>query len=89
MTFELRVARHADRALAELDSAVTRRLKTATRELASDPYRPCPGADINMLQGERNYYRLRGGDYRVFYHVFPAEKVVVVDDVRHKSRAHD
>ena len=87
--FEVRVARHADRALAKLSPALVRRIEAGVRTLAVDPYRPRPGADIKMLHGERNYYRLRLGDYRVFYHVFPDQAVVVVDDVRHRSHAYD
>lgn len=83
------MSRHADRALAKLDSAVARRIEAAARQLATDPYRPRPGADIKMLHGERNYYRVRVGEYRMFYHVFPDAKVVVVDDVRHRSHAYD
>ena len=87
--FELRLARHADRALAKLDAALAKRIEASVGVLASDPYRPRPDADIKMLHGERNYYRLRVGDHSVFYHVFPDEHVVVIDDVRHRSHAYD
>lgn len=68
--------------------AVRDRIETAMHALRQDPRGPRPGADIKMLRGDRSYYRLRFGQYRVFSFVFPAEQVVVVVDVRHRRRAY-
>lgn len=87
--FEVRISQHADRALAKLDADLVKRIEHAMNALKEDPFRPRSGADIKMLRGDRDYYRLRVGSHRVFYHVFPEQNVVVVVDVRHRSKAYD
>ena len=89
MTFEVRIDRHADRALAAFPRTVAQRIEAKLKALQSDPLRPRPSADIKRLHGDAAVYRLRIGDYRIFYFVYPEAKVVVVTDVRHRSHAYD
>jgi mRNA interferase RelE/StbE len=89
MTFEVRIDRHADRALASFPPSVANRLTNKMAMLKVDPMRPRPRADIKRLHDKAGVFRLRVGDYRIFYSVYRNEKVVVVTDIRHRSHAHD
>lgn len=89
MTYEVRIDRHADRALDSLPVSVAKRLTSKMAVLKVDPLRPRPGADIKRLHDVPGVFRLRIGDYRVFYSVYPDDRIVVVTDVRHRSHAYD
>lgn len=83
MTFEVRLTRPAIKALD------AQRIRRGMRVVAEDPRRRRSGADIKRLHAEPGVYRLRVGDHRVFYVIFPGEQAVYVTDVRHRSRAYD
>lgn len=89
MTWEVRFDKHAMRALAGLEEATRKRLQAGAVQLTQDPLRRRSGADIKRLQGQTGVYRLRIGDYRIFYVVHREARVVVVTDVRHRSHAYD
>lgn len=89
MTFEVRIDRHADRALGAFPRPVAVRLESRLKVLQADPVRARPGADIKRLHDTPGVFRLRVGEYRIFYTVYPDQKVVVVTDVRHRSHAYD
>lgn len=89
MTWEVRFDRHAMRALSGLDESVRKRLQAGAVPLMEDPLRRRAGADIKRLQGQPGVYRLRIGDYRLFYVTYREQRVVVVTDVRHRSHAYD
>lgn len=57
------------------------------QELKQDPLTPRPKADIKMLRGDRGQFRLRVGEYRVFYVV--DGDTVYVTDLLHRSHAYD
>ena len=89
MTWRILFDAHAMRALAGFPPEVRRRLQRKATALIEDPLRKRPGADIKRLQAMPGVLRLRIGDYRLFYSVFPSEKTVVVTDVKHRSHAYD
>ncbi len=89
MTWEVRFSGHAVRALSGLEGGVRQRLQAGAVALREDPLRRRPGADIKRLQGQSGAFRLRIGDFRIFYAVFAQARVVVVTDVRHRSHAYD
>jgi mRNA interferase RelE/StbE len=66
----------AARAVRKLDADIQRRVIARTEALADDP-RP-PGAE--KLEGMRDLYRVRVGDYRIIYQV--ADKILLVLVVR-------
>ena len=53
--------------------------------LAAEP-RP---AGCRKLEGERNLWRVRIGDYRVVYAVYDDERRVDIVAVRHRSKAYE
>jgi mRNA interferase RelE/StbE len=89
MTWQVRFDKHAVRALAGLEADARRRLQAGAISLTEDPLRRRPGADIKRLQGQPGVFRLRIGEYRLFYVVYTTAHVVVVTDVRHRSHAYD
>lgn len=89
MTFEVRITGPASKALEDLPRDVSDRVRMAMRALVTEPRRRRPGADIKRLQGEPGVFRLRVGDYRVFYVIYPDESVVYVTSILHRSRAYD
>lgn len=74
----------AVRDLRKLPEDVRRRVAGRIDALSGDP-RPS-GAET--LQGERNLYRIRVGDYRVIYQVENKELVVLVVHIGHRREVY-
>ncbi|MDI3475015.1 MAG: mRNA interferase RelE/StbE [Thermococcaceae archaeon] len=68
-----------------------RKLAEFIEALKTNPY-PKPPYDLKPVKGEKskesNTYRLRIGDYRIFYTVYWEEKIIVVTDIRPRERAY-
>jgi mRNA-degrading endonuclease RelE of RelBE toxin-antitoxin system len=86
--YDVLLSKTAIRELGRLPSDIARRIRAKLPVLRDDPRRPRPGADIRLIFGHEDppLYRLRVGDYRVFY-------LVLADDVRvvyilHRSKAY-
>ena len=78
----------ARRQLKEIPVRMQTRIKSALTELEDDPFRPRPKADIKRLKGpDRDYYRLRIGDYRAIY-VVEGQRVLVAK-ILQRSKAYD
>ena len=78
----------ARRQLKEIPVRMQTRIKRALTELEDDPFRPRPRADIKRLKGpDRDYYRLRIGDYRAIY-VVEGQRVLVAK-ILQRSKAYD
>lgn len=68
--------------LSKLDAKTQQRIIEHIELLRENPFEPRPRVDIARLRGERiQMYRLRVGEYRVFYAV-EADKVVVLGVAR-------
>ncbi len=65
------------------------RIKSRIQELAEDPFRPRPKADIKKLEGDFNppLYRLRVGDFRILY--FVDSKEVKITEIICRSKGYD
>ncbi len=78
-------ARSARKELEALNTSNIRRILSKIEALAKDPIpRGC-----RKLQGEENLWRIRVGDYRVIYSIYPKEKIVDIIAVRHRSKAYE
>ena len=86
--YDVLLSKTAIRELDRLPSDVARRIRGKLPVLGDDPRRPRPGADIRLIFGHEDppLYRLRVGDYRVFYLVLPHEVRVVY--LLHRSKAY-
>lgn len=78
------VSRQAERDLERLPADVRRRVLDALPGLTSNP----PIGDIVKLQGRRDEYRLRVGDWRVLFRRDRTARVVVVTAVRPRGGAY-
>ncbi len=82
------LSKTAARQLERLPANAARRIREHVRVLEDDPLRHRPGADIGVLWGHDDppLYRLRVGEYRVLYFVFP--RGVRITEIVHRSRAY-
>ena len=77
-------ARSARKELENLDTPIVNRIFPKIEALAKE-VRP---AGCRKLQGEKNLWRIRIGDYRVIYAVYESERRVDIIAVRHRSKAY-
>ena len=73
-------ARSARKELQKLPSSVAQRIIERIESLIKDPR---PSGAIK-LQGNRSYWRIRIGDYRVIYSINDSERVVDISAVRNR-----
>lgn len=57
------------------------RIYKAIESLESDPY----SGDIQKISGEENVWRRRIGSYRIFYEIYPQEKIIHVFRVERRT----
>ena len=82
--YAVTLADSAKRELAAIDRSIGRRIALKLRTLAENP-RP---KGVVKLEGEKNIWRIRIGDYRVLYAVFDREHEVVVSAIKHRGKAY-
>ena len=80
MAYKVTFNSHAARAFRKLSPDVRLRLKPAIDALAWEP-RPF---GVEKLSGEENTYRIRVGDYRIFYEIHDDILLVVLVEVGHR-----
>lgn len=86
--FEVLFSETARKQLAETGAKDEARLRRGFFQLASDPYRPRPGADIKKLvAADPPMYRLRVGDWRALYLIEGTQ--VKVTSIRRRENAYD
>lgn len=87
MSYRLLIEERAVEELNDLPGQVQDRVKRKVREvLAVDPS-PGGRGDIKKVQGSK-FFRLRVGDYRVFFDFDSGEETVWILSVRHRSKAY-
>jgi mRNA interferase RelE/StbE len=82
--YTVRILPSAERDLASLDGSIQRRIAVRIDALAENPN--SPGA--KKLQGEKDIWRVRVGDYRVLYTIRNAELVVLVIKIGHRREVY-
>jgi mRNA interferase RelE/StbE len=75
--YEIVLTRAAERGLSGLSRSDFRKVDARIQALAGDP-RP---ATAKKLEGVRDLYRIRSGDYRILYRIEDDRLVVVVVDI--------
>ena len=81
MAYYIDFAPAAEKAFLRLSRDIQRRLMPRIESLAEDP-RP---HNVRSLQGEKETYRLRVGDYRIVYRVNDETEYVYVTLIGHRS----
>ncbi len=82
--FIITFARSARKELEALDILIVNRIFPKIEMLVEDP-RP---SNCRKLQGEKNLWRIRIGDYRVIYAIHEKERVIDIIGIRHRSDAY-
>jgi mRNA interferase RelE/StbE len=83
MTWELRWTPRAVKDARRLDRQTRMRIVDAIEKLADDP----AIVDVRPLAGQENRWRLRVGDWRVIFWFDPADNIIYVARVAHRSTA--
>jgi mRNA interferase RelE/StbE len=87
MEYAVLVHKKAKDAFDGLDAETRQRIKKALQELAKDPFKPRPNADIKKLtgtKGRKAAYRLRVGEHRIVYDI--EGKSVFVTIIFHRGK---
>ena len=77
------LTRRAGKQLQELEPATRLRVIAALQAIAEDPYQGVK--PLGPLAGSRRY---RVGAYRIVYQLDAADRVVIVENIRHRGRAY-
>jgi mRNA interferase RelE/StbE len=82
--YRVTLCRSARKELEKLDTMILERIFPKIEALAENPY---PQGCL-QIQGRKNMWRIRVGDYRVIYSVYEEEKWVDIIAVRHRKKAY-
>jgi mRNA interferase RelE/StbE len=83
--FDVEFVKSASKELSKLERNIQRRIIEHIEFLRENPFESRPKVDIARVKGEKiQMYRLRVGEYRVFYTV-EAGKVVVLGVVHRRA----
>lgn len=83
--YRISFAKSARKELEGLEAVVVRRVFPKIEALANQP-RP---SGCRKLEGFKNLWRIRIGDYRVVYSIDDDKRIVDITAVRHRSKAYD
>ena len=87
MSYHLKIEKRAIKEMKILSTDVQNRIKEKIRSnLIDNPY-PTGDNDIKKIKGSK-FYRLRVGEYRVFFDIDPDEEQVFILSIRHRSKAY-
>lgn len=78
------IHRKAEKILKRLDGDVLKRIRTAIRELASEP-RP---TGVKKLAGHENLFRIRVGDWRIIYAIEDDKLIVLILEISTRGGAY-
>ena len=78
--YRITFARSARKELEKLPANITDRILRKIEALAENPRLP----GVIKLQGSKNFWRLRVGDYRVVYSIDDFSRAIDVSVVRHR-----
>jgi mRNA interferase RelE/StbE len=81
LTFEVKLSKRAHGELLSLDLVMKSRIVQRLEELQDDPF----PSGVVKLQGRKDTYRTRVGDYRILYEVRREEGLVLVEKIDHRS----
>ena len=84
MAYELRYLKHSSRALTRMTDKTRRRVRTAIRAVAANPFGP--NNNVRPLRG--GGYRLRVGNWRIIYELDSGTQTMTVKAVRQRGDAY-
>jgi mRNA-degrading endonuclease RelE of RelBE toxin-antitoxin system len=81
MTWTVLVAKPAQKQRARFPAKDQVRISLAVAQMADDPF----VGDVLKLEGEGNRWRRRVGNYRIFFSVDPARRIVSVSAIMRRT----
>ncbi len=87
MTYNILIEEKAVKELKSLPQEIKNRIKSKIKDILKEDPLPGGKGDIKRIRGT-DYWRLRVGDYRVFYDVDRGEGNVYILSIRHRSNAY-
>jgi mRNA interferase RelE/StbE len=81
MSWNLRVAKRAQKGLNRIPAKDQNRILAALREMAENPF----SGDIAPLKGQLTGWRRRVGNYRIFFDVYPQISLIEVTEIVRRS----
>jgi mRNA interferase RelE/StbE len=85
MTYQIQLAREAEKELEGLDRATLKRVQKRIDELSTNPYSARFSKKLTMATSQRT---ARAGDWRIIYEVDDAHKRMTILGVRHRRKAY-
>jgi mRNA interferase RelE/StbE len=83
--YQVRILKEAVRDLEKFDKEIARRIVKKINRLAENAETIKPKGLRNEFAG---LFKLREGDYRIVYELIPAEEIVVVHFIGHRSEVY-
>ncbi len=83
---EEKLANPAKKFLKNCERGVYLRIKNRITELCINPF---PSEAIKVQGRKEKVFRVRVGDYRILYVVFPEENILLVVDIDKRSRVYN
>lgn len=83
-SYKVHLKHTAEKDLRKLPKDVLARVFQEIEDLGSDPF----PAQVVKLSGADRLYRVRVGDYRIIYEVDTREKLVTINNVRHRREVY-
>ena len=84
MSYFVSLAPAANRQFRKLPVLIQQRLKSRIGGLALNP-RP---VQVVKMEGERDLYRIRVGDYRIVYYIWDRKQEVLVVKIAHRKEVY-
>ena len=81
MNWKLKIDKKATKKVKRFPKKDIQRIYDAIFSMITDPFQ----GDIQKMAGEKNVWRRRTGSYRIFYELFPEEKVILIFKVKRRS----
>jgi mRNA-degrading endonuclease RelE of RelBE toxin-antitoxin system len=81
MSWNLRVARRAQKGIDRIPAKDQARILVALREMRENPF----SGDIAPLKGQLTGWRRRVGNFRIFFDVYPEITLIEVTDIVRRS----
>jgi mRNA interferase RelE/StbE len=83
---KLAIANKALRELARLPKDVQARMRSRFWEIAADPFATL--RNVERMHGEKNWFRLRVGDWRAVYRVDIVAQTVIIEHVAKRGEVY-
>lgn len=83
MTWNVVLTGPAEKSLKRIPASDRELIHAALRAMATDPFR----GDIKYLKGQKRRLRRRVGDWRIFFHLVPERKHLVVTAILRRTFA--